>query len=234
MAMKKNKYNWLPDFVYGGIDGAVTTFAVVAGAAGAQLSTSVMLILGCANLIADGFSMAIGKYLSDKAELEKIEYITKLEYKSIKDNPKEEKEEIRTILKEFGFRGKDLFKAEKIITSDPEAWVHMMLHHEFHLVGENIDPKKGAIATYLAFLIIGVIPLLAYLLQSLIPFSQNGLFIATSIGTLFALFLVGTVKARFSEKNWFIAGTETAAIGGFAAAIAYLIGMGLGSLFGVR
>lgn len=62
--------DYLAEFVYGGIDGAVTTFAVVAGATGARLSTAVIIILGFANLIADGFSMGIGSYLSSKSELE--------------------------------------------------------------------------------------------------------------------------------------------------------------------
>lgn len=60
--------NNLREFVYGGMDGAVTTFAVVTGAAGANLSTRVILILGFANVLADGFSMAVGSYLSEKSE----------------------------------------------------------------------------------------------------------------------------------------------------------------------
>ena len=66
MASKLQKY--LSEIVYGGIDGSVTTFAVVAGAVGADLGSSVILILGFANLVADGFSMAVGAYLSSKAD----------------------------------------------------------------------------------------------------------------------------------------------------------------------
>src|SRR5687768_4356327 len=65
--------DYLSEFVYGGIDGAVTTFAVVAGATGARLSTSIVIILGFANLIADGFSMGVGSYLSSKSERELME-----------------------------------------------------------------------------------------------------------------------------------------------------------------
>ena len=61
--------SYLGEFVYGAIDGAITTFAVVAGAAGANLSSTVVLILGFANLFADGFSMAASNYLSTKAKL---------------------------------------------------------------------------------------------------------------------------------------------------------------------
>ncbi|MAG16401.1 hypothetical protein CMO88_05065 [Candidatus Woesearchaeota archaeon] len=62
--------SYLGEFVYGAIDGAITTFAIVAGAAGANLSSSIVLILGFANLFADGFSMAASNYLSTKTKLE--------------------------------------------------------------------------------------------------------------------------------------------------------------------
>jgi VIT1/CCC1 family predicted Fe2+/Mn2+ transporter len=61
------------DFVYGATDGSVTTFAVVAGVIGAELSPSIVLILGFANLFADGFSMAVGNYLASKTRIEYIE-----------------------------------------------------------------------------------------------------------------------------------------------------------------
>jgi vacuolar iron transporter family protein len=75
--------DYLSEFVYGGIDGAVTTFAVVAGATGARFDVKVILVLGFANLIADGFSMGIGSYLSTKSEQELM--IKRKE--SIKDEP---------------------------------------------------------------------------------------------------------------------------------------------------
>ncbi len=64
----KYEKKYLPEFVYGGIDGVVTTFAVIAGAVGASLSPSIILILGFANLFADGFSMAASNYLSKESE----------------------------------------------------------------------------------------------------------------------------------------------------------------------
>lgn len=64
-------YLYLGEFVYGGIDGAITTFAVVAGSVGAGLDTNVIVILGFANLLADGFAMSIGAYLSANSERDK-------------------------------------------------------------------------------------------------------------------------------------------------------------------
>ena len=70
MALKGFERTYLPEFVYGGIDGVITTFAVVAGAIGANLSSSIILILGFANLFADGFSMATSNYLSTRSQVE--------------------------------------------------------------------------------------------------------------------------------------------------------------------
>lgn len=60
-------FPYLKEFVYGGIDGCVTTFAIVAGATGAGLGSGIIIVLGFANLIADGFSMSVGNYLSVKS-----------------------------------------------------------------------------------------------------------------------------------------------------------------------
>lgn len=222
--MQKQKYNWLPDFVYGGIDGSVTTFAVVAGVVGAGLSTPIILIMGFANLFADGFSMAIGKYSSDKAEIERIKHVTEMEKDAIKNRPGEETVEINGILEDFGFRGKDLDRATEIITSDPATWVHMMLHHEFHIIEDNLQPKKGALATFISFQLIGLIPLLGYMLNGLMNFSDTNIFIITAVSTLFALFLVGTIKSKFTKQSWILAGISTMLIGGIAASIAFLVG----------
>lgn len=231
--MKKVKYNWLPDFVYGGIDGAVTTFAVVAGVVGAGLSTPTILILGFANLFADGFSMAVSKYSSDKAELDRIDHIRKIEEASIVEKPQEEQKEIAAILKRWGFQGKDLSRAQQIITSNPKIWVKMMLNHEFNIIEENVNPIKGATATFLAFLAIGLIPLVGYTSQSFTGFSNGSLFVGTCAATLAALFVVGTVKSRFTSLHWMYTGSQTAVIGGLAAVISYFVGDVLGQLFNI-
>ncbi len=99
------KQSHLRDFIYGGIDGAVTTFAVVAGVAGAGLSASVVIILGVANLIADGFSMAVSNYAATRAELQKRALARAEEEQEIRDIPEGEREEIRQIFSLKGFSG---------------------------------------------------------------------------------------------------------------------------------
>ncbi|MEQ9022461.1 MAG: VIT1/CCC1 transporter family protein, partial [Pseudomonadales bacterium] len=78
---------YLGEFVYGGIDGSVTTFAVVAGSAGANLESSIVIILGFANLIADGFAMSVGSYLSTKSEKENYEKHKAIEYWEVDNLP---------------------------------------------------------------------------------------------------------------------------------------------------
>ncbi len=223
--MKDKKYNWLPDFVYGGIDGTVTTFAVVAGVEGANLDPRIVLILGFANLFGDGFSMAVSKYLSDRSELDRIAELKKIEELSIIEKPEEEIQEVREILIDHGFKGEDLEKAIKTITSDPKVWVHMMMRHELDTIEEeDKSPFNGAISTFISFIFIGSIPLLLYIFQIFVPILENYSFLGSSILTLSALFTVGLVKSQFVEQSWLRSGFETMFFGGMAASIAYLIG----------
>lgn len=69
--MKRFFENYLKEFVYGALDGTVTTFAIIAGSAGANLNAKIVLILGISNILADGFSMASSNYLSEKSERDK-------------------------------------------------------------------------------------------------------------------------------------------------------------------
>ena len=87
----------LRDSVYGAIDGTVTTFAIVAGVAGAGLSPFVIVALGLANVLADGFSMAAANYSGTKAELDNMRRIRRIEERHIRDFPEGERREVREI-----------------------------------------------------------------------------------------------------------------------------------------
>lgn len=229
---RKAPYVWVSDFVYGGIDGAVTTFAVVAGVQGANLPVSIVLILGFANLFADGMSMAVSKYSGDKAEKERIQRIRRMEYKSIRENPAEERGEVEEILRDHGFTGKALESAMHVMTKDKDVWVEVMMKYEFNVAEEAIYPLKGARTTFIAFNIIGIIPLIGYLFAPLLPFTDQGIFVMTSLFTMIALFIVGTIKTRFTDEDWWRAGFKTVLVGGIAASIAYVVGYLLRGLAG--
>jgi len=224
MKKRQRELGWLPDFVYGGMDGAVTTFAVVAGVAGAQLSTAVVLILGFANLFADGFSMAIGKYSSDRAERERIQHVRGQLDERIHGNPKEERAELTKVLNTRGFKGENLKNAVKVISANEAVWIDTMMRHKFHLIDEHIDPIKGAFTTFIAFNLIGFIPLAGYVMNPLLGLSSKSIFMWTVGATLLALFIVGGIKGKLLKQNWALSGLETMVIGGVAASIAYLVG----------
>lgn len=118
------------DFIYGSIDGAVTTFAIVAGVVGAGLSPGIILILGFANLFADGFAMAAANYQATKAKMEFIDMKQKQEEWEIDNMRDQEKEEIRTIYREKGFKGQLLEDIVRIITSRRKIWVDTMMREE--------------------------------------------------------------------------------------------------------
>ncbi len=225
-------YNWIADFVYGGIDGAITTFAVVAGVEGASLAVPIILILGFANLFGDGFSMSVSKYLSDKAELEQYEKIRQIEFRHLKEKTEHERGEVREIMESYGFKGKDLDRSVEIITSDPDVWVDLMMRNEFNMTKENVNPMKGAVVTFFSFVLVGFIPLIGYTFRAFVDFSDQQMFYITVITTLLGLFLVGTVKSKFSMRHWFICGLETAVVGGVAATIAYFVGYFIKNLVG--
>ncbi|MBI1936078.1 VIT1/CCC1 transporter family protein [Candidatus Woesearchaeota archaeon] len=215
---------YLGEFVYGAIDGTITTFAVVAGAAGAALSPGIVVILGFANLLADGFSMASGNFLSERAQRDFVEKERKREEWEIEHVPDGERDEIRQIFRKKGFKGKDLDRAVKIVTSDKKVWVDTMMADELGLLESQKSPLRTAGSTYFGFITIGIIPLLAYVLSYFSPFFQQHTFRNAVFMTLAALIIIGIVKRYVTKKNLWKSVAETVFVGGAAAVIAYYIG----------
>ena len=161
---KKDLERYIGDFVYGANDGIITTFAVVAGIAGAKLSAAIVIILGLASLIADGISMAASNYLATKSESDYLKRET--------DN------------------------------------------HNHHFK----DPIKGAIITFVGFILVGFAPLIAYVF----PFEAKFQWAIAFAGV--SLFAVGAGRTVVTKKGWLKNGIEMLAIGAVAAGAAYAIG----------
>ncbi|MGI9534671.1 MAG: VIT1/CCC1 transporter family protein, partial [Thermodesulfobacteriota bacterium] len=174
---------FLKDFIYGAIDGTITTFAIVSGVYGAKLSSGVIIILGLANLIADGFSMGISNYLGTKSEEELIENAKTEELNHIKHYPEGEKEEIRQIFSKKGFTGNELENAVNIITSDLNRWIETMVQDELGYSLSQKSPLKSGATTFFAFVLIGFIPLLSFIVNWLIPDSISNPFLLSSVLT---------------------------------------------------
>jgi VIT1/CCC1 family predicted Fe2+/Mn2+ transporter len=161
--------SYLHDFIYGAVDGAVTTFAVVAGVAGANLDETVVIILGVANLIADGFSMAVSNFLGSRAERQRRERARREEEAHIRLVPEGEREEIRQIFAAKGFDGRDLDRIVQVITSDPERWTETMMREELGFASTEPNEVRAALATLVAFVTVGFLPLAAYVMTSPLP-----------------------------------------------------------------
>src|SRR5271165_3726719 len=123
--------NYLRDWIYCGIDGTITTFAIVAGVVGAELPGTVVLVLGLANLIADGFAMGAGNYSGTKAEVDDYRRLLAIEQKHIALEPDGEREEIRQIFGRKGFSGAELERIVEVITSDEDLWAKTMTVEEY-------------------------------------------------------------------------------------------------------
>ena len=158
--------SYLRDWIYGGIDGVVTTFAVVASVVGADLSSKVVLVLGLANLVADGFAMAAGNYSGTQAERDHYDRLLAVERKHITVVPDGEREEIRQIFGGKGFSGPNLEAIVDVITADELRWAKTMVTEEYGLAPTPRSPALAALCTFAAFALCGLVPLVTYLGQA--------------------------------------------------------------------
>ncbi len=212
----------LSDAVYGAIDGCVTTFAIVAGVAGAGLSPFVIVALGLANVLADGFSMAAGNYSATKADRDNKLRLRQVEERHIRLYPDGERRELREILRHKGLSGTTLDEAVEQIAKNRKIWVETMLEGEYGIGSVDPHPLRAALVTFGAFLVAGAVPLMPFLIGL-----AHG-FTVASVLTLITFFAIGSLKSIWSLSPWWRSGLETLAIGGVAAGIAYWVG----SLFG--
>ncbi|WP_299610809.1 VIT1/CCC1 transporter family protein [uncultured Tateyamaria sp.] len=208
----------LKDLVYGGIDGAVTTLAIVAGVQGAGFSHTVIIALGLANILADGFSMAAGNFAGTRAEAEDVARLRAIEADHIQRAPDGEREELHQILAAKGLSGAPLEQAVDAICSRESAWIDMMLVDEYGVSPLAPAPLRAALATFFAFLVAGFVPLLPYLLN------LDDAFTVSLVMTFAVFVLIGALRGVWSLRSSWLTALETVIVGGIAAAIAYLVG----------
>ncbi len=214
---------YLGEFVYGGIDGCVTTFAVVAGSVGAGLDSAVIIILGFANLLADGFAMSVGAYLSTKTEKDNYRKYKNRELESDKQDPNYKKVRISQVFKSLGYKEQALNVVVDQVTKDSDRWIDIVLKEEMKIIPENKSPLKIGGVTYFSFILIGIIPLLIYVIDFIFPIKGN-LFIIASVLTGLGFLIIGWLKAYVNNTRIPKGIIETLALGAIAAIVAYFIG----------
>ncbi len=221
---------YIHDIVYGANDGIVTTFAVVSGVAGAELASHIVIILGFANVLADGLSMGLGNYLSGKSRQDNYQRLLKEELREMEEIPDIEREEIREIFEAKGFKGADLDRVTDVITSDKSVWADTMMREEHGLApDEDGTPMWHAIMTFVSFVLFGSIPIAPYLL----PIPDALRFLVTTIAAGIALLVVGLLRSWVTRERLIRGPLEILSVGSICAFTAYYVGMALKSFAGV-
>lgn len=223
-------HDYLGDAILGAIDGGVTTFAVITGAVGGGFGSQVVVVLGIAKLVADAFSMATSNYLRSRSEQERIEDARKQEQHHIRHIPEGEREEIRQIFAHKGFKGEILEKIVETISEDEEQWVEIMLSEELGLPSEAPNPFLAAASTFGAFLLIGLIPLIPFLVSG-VDLMQA--FWISGVITAAAFLSVGVFKGIILNRPVLTSGLQTLLTGSGAAVLSYLFSHWLRNRYGV-
>ena len=222
---------YFKEVIYGGIDGIVTTFAVVAGFAGAsltdnstiQLSFMVVLLFGLANLFADAASMGLGNFLSVRSEKDLYKVKRTEALGELHAQTQHNLSNTVAILESKGFSAPDATSMAALYQNNPEFWVDFTMQHDRNMTdpsGEN-EIFTG-LATFVSFMVFGAVPLLPFMLQT--TGDPATAFLYSSVGTGIALVALGVLKWRVIGANFISSLVEVVLVGGTAATLAYLVG----------
>ena len=219
---------FIRQIVYGGIDGIVTTFAVVAGFAGlaaegtAEVGVLAVLLFGLANLLADATSMGLGEFLSARSEQDVYRAVRAKERHEIDANPQDEMAETAAILRERGVAASDAEEMAAILLRNPEMLADFMMQYEIGLADTTDErPWLNGLVTFASFIALGAIPLLPYVLAG----GGAGVFLISSAATFLALVGLGFLRWTVSLESLARCVGETLLVGGACAVVAFGVGL---------
>lgn len=218
---------YLKQIVYGGNDGIVTTFSVVAGFAGAQaggvetVAGIAVLLFGLANLFSDGTAMGLGEFLSSRSERDVYTARRSAEMRGIRENPDARRDAISSLLETRGLDAVDSREISAAMVRNPEFAADFVMRYESGMASPDGDaPAARGLMTFMAFLVFGSAPLIPYMLFEPVP----GTFVLSVAATVTALVLLGLLRWRVTDASLARSVGETVLIGGVCAVIAYLVG----------
>lgn len=215
------KASALSDVILGGQDGLVNVLGVILGVAAATRDPQIVLVAGLAATFAESVSMGAVAYTSRMAEADFYESEREREYRHIQQMPHLEKNEIRAIYSEKGFRGNLLEHIVDTITANPDIWVAVMMAEEHRLTPvDRTHAIKAAFVVGISAVIGSLIPLIPFML---LPISAS--IWASILVAAFVLYVVGAYKARTTVGRPWKSGLEMAVIGTVSALIGYAIGL---------
>ena len=222
---------FLKQIVYGGNDGIVTTFAIVAGFAGASAENTgaigalAVLVFGLANLFADGVSMGMGEFLSGRSQRDLYNARRRMELTELATDPEGERRELCQMLRERGMVGQDADAVADILMRNHDFAADLMMAYEFEMTDPlSTRPLADGLSTFAAFITLGSIPLLPYLLGM----DPARAFPVSVAATTLALFLLGALRWRVTGESAARSIGETMAVGGICSLVAF----GVGALVG--
>ncbi|MFN3260072.1 MAG: VIT1/CCC1 transporter family protein [Pikeienuella sp.] len=219
---------FLKEIVYGGNDGIVTTFAIVAGFAGAGAEGAAavggvaVLLFGLANLFADATAMGLGAFLSSRSEQDVYNATRAKELKEIAENPEMERRETIEILREKGVSEEDAVAMTDILQRHPEFMADFMMQYEIGMADPSGDsPAMNGLATFLAFILFGAAPLIPYFLAEASPET----FQASLAASVLALVALGLLRWKVTNETVTRCVGETLLVGGLCGLVAYGVGL---------
>mgnify|MGYP000388390651 CR=1 FL=1 len=223
--------DYLREIVYGGSDGIVTTFAVVAGFSGANLtsetivpvSVTAVILFGFANLFADAMSMGLGDYLSMRAEEDMYHSLKKYEKAQLDRDDTVIEEKTKKHLIQRGFTPEDCAQLVQIFKRNHLFWVEWIMHQEHGLPDPgDVNPFYAGIATFTSFILFGFIPLAPFIFLEVTP---NQAFLLSLGGMFTSLVLLGLLRWRTVGQNFVRAMMETVMVGSLSSGVAFLVGI---------
>ncbi len=222
---------FLRQIVYGGNDGIVTTFAIVAGFAGAasdgvaQIGGLTVLVFGLANLFADGVSMGLGEFLSARSEHDLYHRRRILELEEIAENPEQERMELFEILRQRGLPAGQADTVTGHLVEHPQIMADLMLTYEFGMNNpEDENPAANGLMTFGSFLVFGGVPLVPYFLRD----ADATSFWLSVTATGLALLSLGMLRWYATGERAARCILETMAVGTTCALVAFFVGWVVG------
>lgn len=213
------------DLVIGTADGLTVPFALAAALSGAVAANPLIVTAGLAEIAAGCVAMGLGGYLAARTDAEHYASERRREEEETHTYPDRERWEVAAILHRYGVRGEVLRQAVEAIASDRRKWVDFMMRFELDL--SEPDPSRAAKSAATiggAYAVGGLIPLAPYMIFAT---TTPALLVSSGL-TAMALFGFGWLKARATGLPPLRVATQTLAIGGVAAIVAYAVA----SLFG--
>ncbi len=217
---------WLRPAVFGAMDGLVSNFALMTGAAGGQLSTQTIVITGLAGLAAGACSMAAGEYTSVASQRELVEAELELERLELSRNPQDELRELARLYEARGVDPELAHEVARQLSRDPEQALEIHAREELGVDPSDLpSPLVAAVSSFGSFALGALLPVLPYLLgaQKLWP---------ALVVALIGLFTCGAVVARVTARSWWFSGLRQLVLGGAAAGVTFVLGSLIGTAVG--